>query len=366
MDDHYYAVIMAGGGGTRLWPLSRQARPKQMLRLFGERTLFQMTIDRLEGVFQPDHILVVTTSSQATKLHQQFPQIPRNNFILEPEPRGTASVVGLAAIALRQRDPDPYTTMAVLTSDHFIRNVPYFRNLLEAACDMARDGYLATIGITPTIASIGYGYIQKGDWTGGYQGITGCRVTRFIEKPDAARAEAMLKSKDYFWNSGMFFWRVEHILKKFRLYMPDLAMGLERIDQAWNKSDRGEVMESVWSRLHPQTIDYGIMEKATDVAMLPAVNLGWSDIGSWESLFEVLLPDDDGNIALLNAKHIAIDTKNTLVCSEQARRTIVTLGARNMIVVDTGDVLLVCPIEEAQDIKKFQDILKEQGREDLL
>ena len=363
MDDHYYAVILAGGGGTRLWPYSRKSRPKQTLKIWGERTLFQQAVDRLQGIFPYERILIVTTISMVGKLQTQVPQIQRKNYILEPEPRGTAPAIGLAAVALRARDKDPHCTMLVLTADHLIRNVPYFRNVMEAGVDIARAGYLVTLGIQPTYPATAYGYIQQGEWIGGFLGFKVFRVVRFREKPDQNQAKAFIRAGDHLWNSGMFVWRADHIMHKFSEFMPELASGLFKIEEVWDQPQKTEVLESIWSGIKPETIDYGIMEKATDVAVLPVVNLGWNDVGSWDSLFDVLPLDDDGNI-VVNAQYFGYDTKNSLIWAEKSSRPIVTLGARNLIIVDTGDVLFVCPREEAHNIKKLIEFLisKEMDR----
>lgn len=361
--DHYYAVIMAGGGGTRLWPLSRQAKPKQMLQLNGKQTLFQMAVDRLEGLFAPDHIYVVTVASQAAQLQEQSPQIPAENFLLEPMPRGTASVVGLAAVALRQRDPD--AVMAVLTADHFIMNEAGFRDALSAAFDLSQENYLVTLGIKPTFASTGYGYIQRGDRLGEYRGREAFRVLKFREKPNQEQAEIFLRQGDHDWNSGMFIWRVDRILEEFQRYMPELMTSLTTIDQAWNGSDRAGVIQSIWPTIQVQTIDYGIMEKAEQVATLPAGDLGWNDVGSWDSLFEVLPADEKGNI-ILGAQHIGLETSNSLICAEAPDRLIVTIGASDLVIVDTGNAVLICPRDDAQKVRELVNLLKKMGHNQYL
>src|SRR5512139_232702 len=272
MVDHYYAVIMAGGGGTRLWPLSRRARPKQMLSLFDERTLFQTSVQRLTDLFACDHIFVVTVEQQAKELQAQCPDIPPENFILEPMPRGTASVVGLAAVALQQRDPQ--AVMAILTSDHYIGNEENFRQTLRAAYEVALDDNLVTLGITPTFAATGYGYIQRGEEMPGYAAEV-FHVQRFKEKPDQDQARRMLEGGDHAWNSGMFVWKVERILEEFERQMPVLYSGLLTIAASWNQADRNEVLSRVWADIPVQTIDYGIMEGAKRVAVIPAANLKW-------------------------------------------------------------------------------------------
>jgi mannose-1-phosphate guanylyltransferase len=363
MNEHYYAVIMAGGGGTRLWPLSRQQRPKQMLQLFGARTLFEITIDRLQGVFPPERILVVTVADQAAQLMRLCPQVPRENYLIEPMPRGTASVVGLAAIALRNRDPQ--AVMAILTADHFIEDEERFRMLLSSAYELAESGFLVTLGITPSYASTGYGYIQRGEALGEYQGMPAYRVKRFKEKPAEEQAMQMLASGDHDWNSGMFIWRVDRILQEFHQQMPELADQLEQIASDWDSPQRQETIQSIWPTLKSETIDYGIMERAEQVAVLPAAHLGWNDVGSWDSLFDVLASDGDGNI-ILGSDYLGIDTKNTLVSSSGSKRLIVTIGVQNLVVIDTGDALLVCHKDQAQQVKKVVNLLKDTERHQYL
>lgn len=360
MFDHYYAVIMAGGGGTRLWPLSRKARPKQMLRLLEERSLFQTSVQRLDGVFPPDRIFVVTVEAQADELKQQCPEIPPENYILEPMPRGTASVIGLAAIALHHRDPQ--AVMAVLTSDHYIGNEPGFRQLLMAAHDVAQDNYLVTLGISPTFPATGYGYIQRGECFGRYRGLDVCRALRFKEKPGEDQARQMLANGDHAWNSGMFVWRVDRILEEFGKHMPELASALDTISQSWGSPDEQSVLHGVWPGLKNETIDYGIMEVAENVAVIPAAGLRWSDVGSWDSLFEVISSDKDGNI-VMGGKHIGLDTHQSLVYVNQEHRLIVTIGVDDLVVVDTGDVLLVCRKEQAQKVRQVVNQLIETGQE---
>jgi len=356
MVENYYAVIMAGGGGTRLWPLSRKARPKQMLRLIDHRSLFQTSVERLQGLFDLEHILVVTVEEQALELQEQCPRIPRENFLLEPMPRGTASVVGLAAIALRQRHPD--AMMAVLTSDHYIGDEQRFRQLLNIAGMAAQEGRLVTLGIPPTYAATGYGYIQSGEVTCQYDDVKIRRVVRFKEKPDELQAQLMLAGGDHTWNSGMFIWQVKRILQEFDRQMPGLMSGLEQIDKAWGTPQHEQVITQVWQGLQPETIDYGIMENASDVVVVPADGLRWSDVGSWDSLFEVLPADGQGNI-IIGGHHFGLDTRESLVYVAQERRLIVTIGVRDLVVVDTGDVLLVCRKDEAQKVRHVVNVLKE-------
>jgi mannose-1-phosphate guanylyltransferase len=359
---HYFAVIMAGGGGTRLWPLSRKSRPKQMLRLLEERSLFQTSVQRLDGVFPPDRIYVVTIEEQAAELQEQCPQIPRENFLIEPMPRGTASVIGLAAVALKNRDP--YAVMAVLTSDHYIGNESGFRDLLLAAYDVAQEKYLVTLGISPTFAATGYGYIQRGALLGRYRDHEVYQALRFKEKPAEEQAQLMLANGEHSWNSGMFVWKVDRILDEFSRQMPELAQELVEISAAWNGEARNATIHDVWPALKNETIDYGIMENAQDVVVVPATGLRWSDVGSWDSLFEVISGDETGNI-VMGGKHIGLDTNQSLVYVNQEHRLIVTIGVDDLIVVDTGDVLLVCRKDQAQKVRQVVNYLVETGQEYL-
>lgn len=363
MIDHYYAVIMAGGGGTRLWPLSRKDRPKQMLRLVDERTMFQMAVQRLEGLFPPERILVVTVAGQARELQAESPQIPQENYLIEPSPRGTAPVIGLAAVALRTIDPQ--ATMAVLTADQYMKDTQYFQSLLRAGYEVAQGGCLVTLGIKPTFAATGYGYVQRGELIQQVLDHPVHRVLKFKEKPDDRQAREMIESGDHDWNSGMFIWQIKTILAEFECSMPDLKKSLEQIGAAWGTPNQQKVLTQVWPEISPQTIDYGVMEKAKDVVVLPADRLGWSDVGSWDSLFEVLKPDEDGNI-IFGENHIGLDTSNSLVYVNESKHLIVTIGVNDLIVIDSGDALLICRREQSQKVRNLVSHLKLTDRNEYL
>lgn len=364
MSKHRYAVIMAGGGGTRLWPISRKGSPKQLLPLIGQETLFQSTVARLKNLFSPDRILVVTVAEQAREMMEQSPEIPPENYLIEPAPRGTASVVGLAATALQKRDPD--AAMAILPSDHFIRNVDLFHYLLKAAFDVAENGYLVTLGITPTMPSTAYGYIQQGEPLDGEYKYPVYTVKSFKEKPDEQTAQQLLRMGDHSWNSGMFIWRADAILTELHRQMPDLGKALTGIGDSWNTQKQNDVLNEKWLDLQNVTVDYGVMEKAGKVAVLPAGGLGWSDVGSWYSLFEVLLPDMNGNIATNTGQHLAHETHNTLVYGGGSERLVVTIGVDDMVIVDTNDVLLVCKADQSQKVKEVVEHLKKHRQENYL
>ena len=360
--EHSYAVIMAGGGGTRLWPVSRKNKPKQLLPLLGEETLLQSTVSRLRNLFPPERILIVTVADQIAEIREQVPSIPVENYLIEPGPRGTASVVGLAAAVLHQRDPQ--AIMAILPSDHHIRNIDLFDYLMKAAFDVAKLDYLVTLGIAPTFPSTAYGYIQQGLKIQEKINYPVYTVKRFTEKPDEKTAQQMIRTGDHSWNSGMFIWKTERILAEFSHQMPELNEVLVQISQA-SEENRDAVVLAKWGDLKVETIDYGIMEKAEKVAVLPASGLGWSDVGSWDSLFEVLLPDMNGNIAI-NSQHLALETHNTLVFGNGNERLIVTIGIDDMVVVDKGDVLLICKSDQSQQVRSVVAHLKKHHQERYL
>jgi mannose-1-phosphate guanylyltransferase len=350
----YYAVIIAGGSGTRLWPLSRRSRSKQSLNLIGDRSMFQHAVDRLAPIFQIGQIFVVTREDQSALLSSQVPDLPLSNFINEPIGRGTAPAIGLAAIHLKQKDPE--AIMAVLTADHFIENTEKFRLSLEAASVAAKDGHLVTLGIRPTTASTGYGYIMQGESLGTIGSFPVFRVERFAEKPGPDKARQMVVSGDYAWNSGMFVWRVIRILEEFQIQMPELFAQLMEVETSINKPDYRSTLEKVWSQVKEQTIDYGVMEQARDVVVLP-VDIGWMDVGSWASLAELLPADKDGNIFV--GPHEEIDTHNTMVFG--GKRLVATIGVQDLVIVDSDDAVLVCAKQREQEVREIVERLKQNG-----
>jgi len=361
-----YAVIMAGGGGTRLWPVSRRVHPKQALRLFGDRTLFQSTLDRLAPLVPAERVLVVTVQEQVALLEAQAPDIPADNFVVEPAGRGTAAVVGLAAVLLEARHPG--AVMACLPADHHLTDAERFRALLRAAGSLAKTGCLVTLGIPPSSAATGYGYVQRGQALGEFEGEPAFRVLAFKEKPGQALAEEYLAEGTYAWNSGMFVWRTTSILAEIERQMPELHRVLSEVARAGSAHRRAESVARLWQGLKPQTVDYGIMEGARDVAMIQADRLGWVDVGSWERLFEVLEPDAQGNI-VAGKGALLMDSTGCLVYRDAAGgagRSFAVLGAHDLIVVDAGDVVLICPRERAEEIRRLVERLATEGRQDLL
>jgi mannose-1-phosphate guanylyltransferase len=340
-----YAVIMAGGSGTRLWPLSRKGQPKQSLKLIGDRTMFQHAVDRLSPLFTPDRIFVATNPQIAALLMPQAPELPAKNFILEPSARESAPAAGLAAVHLLQRDPD--AIMVILTADHYILDAAQFRAVLAAAEQVASDGTIVTLGVRPTYPATGFGYIQLGD---AQEIVDGFRVYRsggFTEKPDARTAVRFLETGRYTWNSGMFIWRADRLLAEFEAQLPDAYDLLLRIRAALPAPDAARVLAEAWPQIRKISIDFGIMEHAARVSVIP-VDIGWSDIGSWGALLDVLPADGQGNVCV-DGVLLALDTRGAYVRSEG--RLVATIGLQDVIVVDTPDVLLICPRARAEEVK---------------
>jgi mannose-1-phosphate guanylyltransferase len=362
----FYAVIMAGGGGTRLWPLSRKSRPKQTLGFIDERPLFKIAVDRITPLLPLEQVLVVTVEEQAEQLQQIVPELPHSNYLIEPSPKGTASVVGLAASFLMTIDRE--SVMAVLTADHFIKNEEQFRTLLKGAYQIAKSGDLVTLGISPSYPSTGYGYIQRGEYLGEVGEFRYYQSLGFKEKPPHELAERYLASGDYSWNSGMFIWRSERILEEIGQYMPELSKGLERIQAAQSAPDYASVLEQEWQLLERQTVDYGIMERAERVVVFPADNLDWIDIGSWDRLFEVMEADESGNI-ILSDPAMLIDSSDVMIVRDQsdsADRLIAMIGVDNLVVVDAGDVILICHRDKAEEVRTIVRMISEQGMDRYL
>lgn len=356
----FYAVVMAGGSGTRLWPLSRRNRPKQALQLVGERTLFQHAVDRLDPLFPPERIRVVTRSAHVPLLQSQTPGLSADNFIVEPEGRGTAPALGLAAIHLQRRDPD--AVMAVLTADHYIADTEAFRAVLADARAAAEAGYLVTLGIAPAFPSTGYGYIRKGEALGLQSHRPAFRIERFVEKPDAEKAAAMVSDGGYFWNSGMFIWRVGRLLEELERQMPEFHSQLMEVASSLrNEREYAATLGRIWPQVREQTIDYGVMEGARDAAVIPA-RMGWTDVGDWASMFDLISPDAAGNVWI--GPRAALDTRNTLVLG--GKRLVAAVGLENLVIIDTEDALLVCRKDRTQDVKRIVRQLEQEGRDEWL
>lgn len=357
-----YIVIPAGGSGTRLWPLSRAARPKFLHALTGDaRSLLQTTVDRLAALAPPERTFIVTGGAHAAAIARQLPDLPSANILVEPAPRDSAPAIGLAAALIHHRDPE--AIVGSFHADHLVRDEEAFRAAARAAATVAREGYLVTIGIAPTAPETGYGYIRQGAaFESG--GATAYRVEQFKEKPARAVAEEYLASGRYLWNAGMFVLRAAALLDEMARQLPALHEGLLRIAADWDTPRQEETLATTWPTLPKVTIDHGIMEGARRVATVPG-RFGWHDVGDWDTLAAVLPAGEGGNVVLGGGggqQHLAVDTRGSLIAPTSGR-IIATLGVRDLIIVDTEDAVLVCPRDRAQEVRRLVDALKAQGRE---
>lgn len=353
-----HVAILAGGSGTRLWPLSRSKRPKQLLSLVTDRSLIQDTVHRIEPLVPPDRVFIVTEQSHAEDVRAQLPAIPPRNFVTEPVRRGTAPALALAALVIQQVAPD--TVMASLHSDAVITNPEeLLRALRLAEAVAASSDYVVTLGVRPTSPATNLGYIEMAEPLEEWQSQGEVyRAQRFVEKPDAERARQFVESGRFLWNSGMFVWRVSVIMELFRQLMPALYQLLMEIRPFLGTVREKDVIAEVYPRMEKETIDYGIMERAPKVAVVPTT-LRWSDVGSWAEIMEVCPPNRGSN--LVWGTHLGLDTEDTLVYATQ--KPVVTIGLRDLVIVDTEDVLLVATRERAQDVKKVVEEL--EGDENL-
>jgi len=351
MRDKLYAVVMAGGEGTRFWPRSRHKRPKQLLDIVGSESMIQQTVGRITPLIPEERIFIVSNEVHINELKSHIPHIPDNNIVVEPVGKNTAPAIGLTSLYIRRIDPE--AILVVLPSDHLIEKEKIFQKTIEDAGLIAQRGdYLITIGMKVISPETGYGYIQIGDPIG--DGLY--KVEAFVEKPCKEKAQEFMDSGGYLWNSGIFIWRVDLIMEMIERYLPDLYAGLMDIDKAIGTKNERRTIHSVYSSLEGISIDFGILEKARNVVVIPS-DFGWNDLGSWTALDSIFKKGPHGNIE--QAKHVSIDTTNTIVYSP--RKLIATIGIKDLIIVETEDALLVCHKERAQDVKKLVDKLKSDG-----
>ena len=360
----FWAVVPAGGAGTRLWPLSRQARPKFLLDLTGSgRTLLQQTWDRLVPLAGPEGIIVVTGAAHAEAVIGQLPGLTEANLLTEPTPRDSAAAICLAAAVIALRDPD--AVIGSFAADHVIRNAPGFEAAVGEAVAAARLGEIVTLGIEPDHASTAFGYIQVGEPLGLEGAPSAHRVECFVEKPDADTAARYLEEGGYRWNAGMFVARADVLLAELERNRPELHAGVLRIARAWDTAERDPVVAEFWPQLEKVAIDYAIAEPAAEagrVAVVPAA-LGWDDIGDWASL-AALLPGDAALKVVGDAAQV-LDVDSSGIAVPAGDRLVAVLGLKDVVVIDTPSAVLVTTREWAQDVKKVVETLTELGRHDL-
>jgi mannose-1-phosphate guanylyltransferase len=359
-----HPVIMAGGSGTRFWPLSRRNRPKQFLALTGEAPLLAATVQRLPPMARADRTYVVCGPQHARVARRLLPGLPPENFIVEPCPRNTAPCVGLAALHVAARDPRG--VMAMLPADHHVGRPEAFREAISAAAQLAETGAIATIGIRPSRPETGYGYLRVGPRIAvrarGKARLTAHKVARFVEKPDMVTAARYLAEGGYLWNSGIFVFRADVILEEIGRAMPVLREQLDTIGHDLGTPRYARTLKRVFPSCPAISIDYGVMEKSQRIAVIPA-DFGWSDVGSFAALSEVRGTDAEGNVTEGDA--LVLGGRNDVVLAS-GKRPVAVIGLDDVIVVDAGDAVLVCRRDRAQDVRKAVDELVRRGREDLL
>ena len=357
-----YAVILAGGVGTRLWPRSRQSTPKQFADITGSgRTMIQATVARLEGLVSAEDTFVITGMRYAGLCSMQLGDLPEANVLVEPTGRNTAPAIALACAHLQRRDPEE--VVAILPADHLIQDSAGFQRALRQAERCAREGFLAVLGIEPTKAHTGYGYIQRED---GHLQLDGdlptFAVSRFLEKPDQATAEQFLADGRYYWNGGIFVSRVERLLAEYERQMPELYNGMNRIAAALGTNEQESVLAEVWPTMPDISIDYGLMEGAKKVAVVP-MQVGWNDLGSWDALESVVAQDEAGNYPV-DGEILQLNSKGNIVAAD--KRLVALIDVHDLIVIDAGDALLIGKKESIQQVKQVVAELQAADRSELL
>ena len=353
----FWAVIPAGGSGTRLWPLSRAARPKFLLPLIGEASLLQETANRVGPLCSLERSLVVCGPAHAAAIARQLPELPESNLVVEPSPRGSGPAIVLAAALIHQIDPN--AIMGSFAADHDVTDRPAFEQAVRTAIKTADGDWLVTIGLTPTRPETGYGYIERSDTVVGTLGeSTAYQAVRFVEKPPLETAREYVESGRFLWNASMFIWKCSTLLQAVAKHDPGLLAAINEVVDAWDSPEREETLSRIWSDLPDSTIDQGIMEKSDRVAVIPA-EFGWSDVGDWHGLGELIAQDAVGNS--VRGDLVQVETSRSVVWSETGR-LVALVGLENIVVVDTEDALLVIDRARSQDVRKVVEHLKKMRR----
>lgn len=350
-----FAVIMAGGSGTRLWPMSTRLRPKQLLRFIGGQSLLSIAVGRLRGLIEPAGVYVCTSANYADQVLADLAMLPANQLIGEPMGRDTANAVALSAAVLARVQPD--SSMAILTADHIIEPIEIFQNCLRTGFETVEKHpeYLVTFGIKPTHAATGYGYVEQGESLG--TGGSAFRVTAFKEKPVESVAREYLQSGKFFWNSGMFVWKTRTILKQLETHLPESYAGVTKIAAAWGTADFAKILADIYPTLPKISIDYAVMEKAPNVAMVP-MPVNWLDVGNWNSVAATVNPDQSGNRAI-GCELATLDSSDLLAVSEN-KHLVAAIGLKDMVIIHTPAATLICPANKTEQIKELVARIQKQ------
>lgn len=351
-----YAVIMAGGKGTRFWPRSRESHPKHLLDILSSKSILRETTDRIRPLVPPEQIFVVTGRLHCEKVRHDLDFIPPRNILVEPEGKNTAPCIGLAALHVRKEDPEG--VMVVLSADHFIGKEESFLKDISVAWEMAGRGpYLVALGVKPTRPETGYGYLEIGSPVSTIKRKIIYKVKSFHEKPDAEKAREFVKNGRFFWNSGIFVWKASTVLTAIERHLPDLHEGLKEIGRVLGTPKEGDLVKEVYGRLEPISIDHGVMEKSPDVLMLKGA-FQWSDVGSWDALWEIRGKDEWGNV--FAGEVINVRSRNSFVHSP--KKLVAIVDVEDLIVVEDEDALLVCRRGSSQGVK---EVVEELEKKDL-
>ncbi len=355
-----YTLIMAGGSGTRFWPRSKTQKPKQYLNIFGESSLLQDTIKRFATFTEKENIYIVSSATQAKVLEEQTPMLPKQNLIYEPVGRNTLPCIGLAAMYAERENPDGI--MVVSPSDHLITNNQLFEDTVLAAVKIAdkRDG-IVTIGITPSYPATGYGYVKTKEDITGSEKIAQFKVERFVEKPDEKTASEYLKQGGFYWNSGLFVFKVSVFLEAVEKFAPELYADLRKIQTDFGNPTYEETLDTIYRAVKGISVDYGIMEHADNIFLVEG-NFDWNDLGSWESVYLTDKKDENGNAG--SGETLLVDTKNSYVYSD--KNLVAVVGLEDVIVVQDGNTTLVCKRDKAEDVKKIVEKLKSDNKDQYL
>jgi len=355
---HHYGLILAGGRGTRFWPRSRRKRAKQVLSIFGERSLIQSTVERLSPLIPPERIWVLTNGHLREEIVRQLPSIPRRQILAEPVQRNTAPAIGLAAHILQSLDKD--SIMGVFPADHVIAKPRRYLQFVRASFRAASEGKVAVLGIVPRWAETGYGYIEfpRGTRSGS---LSAAAVSSFREKPDSKTAAKYLAAKRFYWNAGMFFWRTDVLLEALRRYLPKTATLLASLPRFSDRKFHAR-LDEVFSRCENISIDYAVLERAKNVVGLACDDIGWNDVGSWNAVYELVSRDRYGNAG--RSTVISRDSSGNYV--DAGNKLVAMLGAHNLVVVDTPDALLIADRNRAQQVGDIVKLLEQHQRDDLL